>query len=133
MASSPPAQPSPASSQGSFEEPSLEQLVEYFLSSKRSLSSISLVWRAREIVDSGREALEENAALCAKNTFVGHAVDGQMEALEAIKHGASVVDAEGFADFQVDTRIVGLYHTRYQRLTFNQRPRSNHLIARPPA
>lgn len=103
MTSSPPAQPSPASSQGSFSEPSLEQLVEYFLSSKRSLSSITLVWRAREIVDSGREALEENAALCAKNTFVRHVVDGQIEALDAIRHGASIVDAEGFEDFQVDT------------------------------
>lgn len=102
MASSPSAQPSPASSQASFEEPSLEQLVEYFLSSKRSLSSISQVWRAREIVDSGREALEENAVLCARNTFVRHAVDGQIEALEAIRHGASVVDAQGFEDFQVN-------------------------------
>jgi autophagy-related protein 17 len=108
MASSPPAQPSPASSQGSFEEPSLEQLVECFLSSKRSLSSISLVWRAREIVDSGREALEENAALCAKNTFVRHAVDGQIEALEAIRHGASVVDAEGSEDFQVTLLTSGV-------------------------
>lgn len=52
-------------------------------------------------MDSGREALEENAALCAKNTFVRHAVDGQIEALEAIRHGASVVDAEGSDDFQV--------------------------------
>jgi autophagy-related protein 17 len=101
MASSPPAHPSPGSSQGSFEEPTLEQLVEDFLSSKRSLSSISLVWRAREIVDSGRQALEENAALSAQNSFVRHAVDRQIEALEAIRHGASVADAEGFEDFQV--------------------------------
>jgi autophagy-related protein 17 len=98
---SPPAQPSPTSSQGSFEEPNLSQLVEYLLASKRSLSSISLVWRARDIVDSGRSALEENAALCAKNAFVRHAVDGQIEALEAIRHGAALVDAEGFEEFQV--------------------------------
>lgn len=119
MATSPTGHASPASSQGSFSEPSLEQLVEYFLSSKRSLSSISLVWRAREIVDSGREALEENAALCAKNTFVRHAVDGQIEALEAIRHGAGVVDAEGYDDFQVvpNYNAISLSkpNTQYQR------------------
>jgi hypothetical protein len=52
-------------------------------------------------VDSGREALEENAALCAKNAFVAHAIDGQIKAVEAIRHGASVVDAEGYEQFQV--------------------------------
>jgi autophagy-related protein 17 len=100
---SPSAPTSPTSSQGSFEEPDLSQLVEHLLASKRSLSSISLVWRARDIVDSGRSALEENAALCAKNAFVRHAVDGQLEALEAIQHGAAMVDAEGFEEFQVLT------------------------------
>jgi autophagy-related protein 17 len=99
---SPPAEPSsPTSSQGSFTEPDLSQLVEYLLASKRSLSSISLVWRAREIVETGRGALEENAALCAKNTFVRQQVGGQVEALEAIRYGASMVDAEGHDEFQV--------------------------------
>lgn len=101
MAASPPAPPSIGSSQSSFHEPNLEQLVEYLLASKRSLSSISHVWRAREIVESGRAALEENATLCAKNTFVRHALDKQIESLEAIRYGVNVADAEGFDEFTV--------------------------------
>jgi autophagy-related protein 17 len=98
---SPPAPTSPTSSHGSFEEPNLSQLVEYLLASKRSLSSLSLVWRARDIVDLGRGALEENAARYAQRTYVRHAVDGQLEALEAIRHGAAVADAEGYEEFEV--------------------------------
>jgi autophagy-related protein 17 len=102
---SPPDVASPSSSHGSFTEPDLSQLVEYLLASKRSLSSISLVWRAREIVETGRGALEENAALCAKNAFVRQQVDGQVEVLEAIRHGTSIVDAEGHDEFQVITTL----------------------------
>ena len=104
MATSPPAPPSPASSQGSFHEPNLEQLVAYLLASKRSLSSISLIWRAREIVDGGREALEENASLFARNAFVRSVLDRQVDSLEAIQYGATVVDAECYDEFQVRVR-----------------------------
>ena len=74
---------------------------ELYIASKRSLSSISLIWRAREIVDSGREALEDNASLCARNSFVRSALDKQVDSLEAIRYGATVVDAEGHDEFQV--------------------------------
>jgi hypothetical protein len=84
--------------------------VDYLLSSKRSLSSIGLIWRAREIVDSGREALEENAALCAKNTFVRRALDKQVESLEAIRYGAAAVDVEGWDEFQVFLYIMQHYY-----------------------
>ncbi|RDI86721.1 hypothetical protein Vi05172_g3151 [Venturia inaequalis] len=132
MATSPTGHASPGSSQGSFSEPSLEQLVEYFLSSKRSLSSISAVWRAREIVDSGREALEENAALCAKNTFVRHALDGQIEALEAIRHGASVVDAEGYDDFQTTVESLDNASARLNRTLVSLRSTLVESTFRPP-
>lgn len=103
MASSPLAPPSPNSSNESIwdKQPTLEQLVEHFLASKKSLSAITHVSRAREIVDAGRQALEENAALSAKNTFVRHTIDKQIEGLEAIRHGSSIVDAECHNDFQV--------------------------------
>lgn len=108
MATPPPAPLSPASSQESYHEPNLGQLVDHLLASKRSLSSIGLVWRAREIVNGGRDALEENAALCAKNAFVRHALDKQMQSLEAIRYGATVVDSDGFDEFQV--RISSVLH-----------------------
>lgn len=104
MATSPPAAPSPASSNEDIwdKQPSLEQLVEHFLASKRSLSAIAHVSRAREIVDAGRQALEENATLSAKNAFVRHTIDKQIEGLEAVKLGSNAVDAECHSDFQVD-------------------------------
>jgi autophagy-related protein 17 len=103
MATSPPAQTSPGSSNESIwdKQPTLEQLVEHFLASKRSLSAISHVARAREIVDSSRQAVEENARLTAKNTFVRQTMDKQIEGLEAIKYGSTAVDEECHSDFQV--------------------------------
>jgi autophagy-related protein 17 len=101
MAQSPPARDSPTSSQGSFHEPNLEQLVEHLLASKRSLSCINLIWRAREIVDNGREALEDNASLCAKNSFVKCALDKQVDSLEAVRYGATLVDTEANDEFTV--------------------------------
>src|ERR1700760_2013487 len=93
---SPPAE-SPLSSSESlpFKPPTLDELVEYFLAAKRSLSTINHVWRAREIVDAGRQALEENARLAAKDSFVRHALDIQVESLQAIRHGTKVVESGG--------------------------------------
>jgi len=105
MATSPAAAHSSGSSNESIwdKHPSLEQLVEHFLASKRSLSAITNVSRARELVDNGRQALEENAVLSAKNAFVRHAIHKQIEAFDAIRYGASIVDAEGNDEFQVRT------------------------------
>ena len=110
---------SPSSSQGSFHEPNLGQLVEYLLDSKRSLSSISLIWRAREIVDTGREALEHNATLCARNVFVRSTLDKQIDSLEAIRYGATIVDAEGYDEFQVYRFILHVMEQHHLTCTGN--------------
>jgi autophagy-related protein 17 len=98
-----PAAESPLSSNGSLytKQPTLDELVEHFLAAKRSLSTIVQVWRAREIVDAGREAIEEHAILSAKNAFVRQAIDVQGESLLAIRHGAHVVESEGHQELQV--------------------------------
>ncbi|KIW04747.1 hypothetical protein, variant 1 [Verruconis gallopava] len=115
MASTPLAPQSPSSSQGSFHEPNLEQLVEYLLASKRSLSSISLVWRAREIVESGRASLVENAALCARNAYVRRVLERQVECLEAIGYGATEIDTEGFEAFQATVQSLDAASSRLQK------------------
>jgi autophagy-related protein 17 len=114
---SPDPQDSPLSSEHDLDPSnlSLDQLVDIFLASKRSLSCINLVWKAREIVETGRDAVEENAILAAKNSFVRYAVDVQMESLEAIRHGGGLVQAEGREELQVratycyKTTIHGLF------------------------
>lgn len=85
-------------------DPTLQDLVEMLLSSKRSLSSVNQIMRAREIVDACREAVEENAVLSAKNKFIQHAISEQIESLEAIRHGVRVVDLEGHQQFTVSSR-----------------------------
>ncbi|KAF2397947.1 hypothetical protein EJ06DRAFT_497344 [Trichodelitschia bisporula] len=111
----PPSAPaSPASSAGSLNDgpPSLDQLVEYYLVSKRSLSSISHVWHAREIVESARAALEENAVLAAKITFLRHALGRQVAKLEGIRHGLALVDGEGAEGFKTMVDALDAASTR---------------------
>ena len=98
---SPPAEPSPSSSQGSFSGITLDALVEYFLASKRSLTAIQHVVRAQEIVVAGREALEENARLAAKNGFVENALNAEVQKLEALAVGIGVLGDEVGAEFEV--------------------------------
>jgi autophagy-related protein 17 len=116
---SPDPQDSPLSSEHDLDPNnlSLDQLVDVFLASKRSLSCVNQVWRARDIVDTGRDAVEENAILAAKNSFVRYAVDVQMESLEAIKHGSSLVQAEGRQELQV--RLTQCYMLGIHGLLFH--------------
>ena len=101
--------PSPTSSTTSLEaqdapadgQPTLEHLVNYFLASKRSLSSTTHVWRANELVTAAREALEENAVLAAKNAFVRRAISEQVTAVEAVRTGIETVATEGKDEFKV--------------------------------
>jgi hypothetical protein len=79
----------------------LNDIVDTFLAAKRSLLSIELVARAREIVESGRVALEENATLAASNSFVKAAVELQLDSLNGIRAGGKAVEIEGYQELKV--------------------------------
>lgn len=106
--------PSPASSASSrlgldHQRPqTLEDLVTHFVASKRSLQTQTILWRANEIVTSARELLEENAVLAAQNTSVRNMVDEQVDALEAVRRGIDVVEADVQAEFKVCAGSPGL-------------------------
>ncbi|KAF2868111.1 autophagy-related protein 17 [Massariosphaeria phaeospora] len=94
----------------------LEDLVNHFVASKRSLTTQTVLWRANEIVTSARELLEENAVLAAKNSSIRNIVDEQVDALEAVRRGIDVVEAEVQAEFKqllhdLDTSFAGLQST----------------------
>ena len=102
--------PSPASSASSeslrkpLEQNSpqtLEDLVTHFVASKRSLQTQTILWRANEVVTSARELLEENAILAAKNASVRNIVEDQVDALEAVRRGIHVVEADVQSEFKV--------------------------------
>ncbi|KAI8931327.1 hypothetical protein NX059_011668 [Plenodomus lindquistii] len=94
----------------------LQHLVNHFVASKRSLNTQTVLWRATEIVATARELLEENAVLAAKNTAIRNIAEHQADALEAIRRGIDVVEAEVDTEFKqllhdVDTSFAGLTST----------------------
>lgn len=101
---SPASSTSSASSRRSLEQNrplSLEDLINHFVASKRSLNTQTILWRANEIVNSARELLEENAILSAKNTSIRNIVDEQVDALVAVRRGIEVVEADVQVEFKV--------------------------------
>jgi autophagy-related protein 17 len=85
----------------SYEDPSLETLVSHLLASKRSLSSITTVWRANEIVTSARAALEESVVLNSRAEFLRSGVMEQVKVLKKVRNGIEGVYKDGQRDFKV--------------------------------
>jgi autophagy-related protein 17 len=109
--------PSPASSTSSAaSSASPDHLVKLFVASKRSLNTQTVLWRATQTVGTARGLLEENAVLAAKNALLRSLVARQLGALEAVRRGIDVVEAEvhtGFTQLlhQVDASFAGLHST----------------------
>jgi autophagy-related protein 17 len=82
-------------------EVSLETLVFHLLASKRSLSSISSVWRANEIVSSARSALEESSVLSARTGYLRAGISEQVKVLRKVRSGVEDVYKYGQQDFKV--------------------------------
>ncbi|RYN89723.1 hypothetical protein AA0120_g6462 [Alternaria tenuissima] len=122
---SPPSPASPTSSgaasrtsldQDQTQSLTLEHLVNHFVAAKRALNTQTVLWRATEIVNTARDLLEENAVVAAKNTSIRNIVEQQVDALEAIRRGIDVVEAEVQAEYKqllhdVDTSFAGLNST----------------------
>ena len=79
----------------------LEALVSHLLASKRSLSSISTVWRANEIVTSARSALEESVILSSKTIYLRDGISEQAKVLRMVRGGIEKVYKEGQKEFEV--------------------------------
>lgn len=95
---------SPSNSQAqsmSHPEISLDALVTHLLASKRSLASISTVWRANEIVTSARSALEESVVLSARTEFLKSGIVEQVRILRKVRGGIEGVYKDGQRDFKV--------------------------------
>jgi autophagy-related protein 17 len=104
---SPPSPASSTSSAGSARSydhnrpQTLEDLANHFVASKRSLNTQTVLWRANELVNTARELLEENAVLAAKNTAIRNIAEQQVDALEAVRRGIDVVEADISVEFKV--------------------------------
>lgn len=91
--------------------PDLEALVKHFVAAKRSLNTHTVLYSANETVNSARELLEENAVLAARNAAVKNIVHEQADALEAVRRGMHVVQAEIHHDFKVTMSFPSLSET----------------------
>ena len=92
---------SPSHSTTAHRDISLEKLVAHLLASKRSLSSISTVWRANEIVTSARAALEESVVLSARTGFLRSGIEEEVKILRKVRGGIEGVYKDGQRDFKV--------------------------------
>lgn len=82
----------------------LDTLVSHLLASKRSLSSISTVWRANEIVTSARSSLEESVILSSKTIYLREGISEQVRVLKMVRGGIEDVYKEGQKEFEVHNR-----------------------------
>ncbi|KAK4982068.1 Autophagy-related protein 17 [Elasticomyces elasticus] len=101
---SPPASTSPSASaspnSSMHNPPTVERLVSHFLSAKRSLSSISYVRRANDMVTNARALIEESAILQAKNVFVRRGVNQQLSVLRDVRESVDRVGEDAEVQFK---------------------------------
>ncbi|KAF8861406.1 APG17-domain-containing protein [Acephala macrosclerotiorum] len=124
MSASPPnplsrsqASQSPPNSQShsmTHQDASLQTLVSHLLAAKRSLSSISTVWRANEIVTSARSALEESVVLSARTSFLRCGISEQMKILRKVRGGIENVYKDGQRDFKTVIRTLDVANSRLE-------------------
>ena len=113
--SSPSPPPSAEASVHHYEPPNLERIVQHFVSSKRSLSSANVVWRANELVTTSRGLLEELAILNAKNSFAKRGIDEQVDNLHAIREAITDSGAKAGDDFRTTIDKLDLANERLEK------------------
>lgn len=84
----------------------VKSLVSHLLASKRSLSSISHVVRANELVTSTRKALETNVITTAHTGFLRSGIDQQVKVLEQVHTSSQNVADTGRAEFNEVVRLL---------------------------
>ncbi|KAM3068008.1 Autophagy-related protein 17 [Clarireedia jacksonii] len=93
---------------------SLEALVSHLLAAKRSLSSISTVYRANEIVNSARAALEDSVVLHARTEFLRGGINEQYKLLKKVRNGVENVYNNGQKDFKTVIRTLDAANARLE-------------------
>ncbi|KAE8454352.1 autophagy- protein 17 [Mollisiaceae sp. DMI_Dod_QoI] len=96
------------------QDASLQTLVSHLLAAKRSLSSISTVWRANEIVTSARSALEESVVLSARTGFLRSGISEQVKILRRVRGGVENVYKDGQRDFKGVIRTLDAANSRLE-------------------
>ncbi|KAJ5499351.1 Autophagy-related protein 17 [Penicillium expansum] len=81
--------------------PQVDTLISYLLGAKRSLSSITHVWRANEIVTASHSALEKSVVLCSRTGFLRRGLNGQLRLLYDVRTEVEQISYRGRDEFSV--------------------------------
>ncbi|KAL4939628.1 hypothetical protein BDV06DRAFT_198516 [Aspergillus oleicola] len=79
--------------------PPLETLISHLVAAKRSLSSISHVWRANEIVTSARSTLEDSVVVSARTGFLRAGLNDQLRLLYNVRAEVEEISLRGRSEF----------------------------------
>jgi len=82
----------------------LESLIPHLLASKRSLSSVSHVYRANELCDSTRLSLEKSAVITARTSFLRNGIISQTHVLQQVQQSATNTASQGKVEFEAAAR-----------------------------
>ncbi|MCJ1475275.1 autophagy protein 17 [Lambiella insularis] len=85
--------------------PSLDSLVAYLLAAKRSLSCVEHVFRANDVVNRTRQALEGHAITSARTAFLHNGSMAQVELLSNVSNHTQSIAKDGASEFQ---KIIGV-------------------------
>ena len=80
-------------------ETSLDVLVSHLLASKRSLSAVTHVYRANELVTSTRKSLETSIITSARTEFLRSGIDSQVRILDRVRENTEGVANESATEF----------------------------------
>lgn len=81
------------------EMPPLDTLISHLVAAKRSLSSITHVWRANEIVTAARSALEESVVVSARTGFLRRGLNNQLRLLYNVRTEVEEISLRGQTEF----------------------------------
>ncbi|KAI9926392.1 hypothetical protein ASPWEDRAFT_45534 [Aspergillus wentii DTO 134E9] len=79
--------------------PQLDTLISHLVAAKRSLSSISHVWRANEIVTAARSALEQSVVVSARTGFLRRGLNNQLRLLYNVRTEVEEISVRGRSEF----------------------------------
>ena len=95
--------------------PSLERLLEHFVSAKRSLGAKTYVGRANDMVTKSRASLEDMAVIHARNHFAGLLTHGQIETLHGVRESIGEEGRRADHEFKELIAVLDKANSRLQK------------------
>lgn len=111
---------------------SVEDLVQHLLNAKRSLSSITFVLRANELVHAARQAHEESVILSANTQFLRRGITEQMRLLLRVRKGLRRTHDDAEREFKHTITSLDLANGRLEETMVSLRSRTVDSAFRPP-